>query len=365
MRSLDCILTAVAGQFDLQVEQSNLAGGGFSRAEVYRVLAAGGREFAFRKTPQHVALPEERLRALHSLLAAVHRSGMVEIPVPYRPGAGPNGDSTQNRPLRTGNAAAVHDPWIRFGTDIWQVEPWMPGSSIRGGEVRQKHQQSALHQLHAFHAAAADHVSRGHHSVWFRKAVEPSPAVVRRLEITDELWNGQLQILRRKAAGDPDVGFRKAASAVFRVLDDRLPWLHRELTHLAACSFPIQPVLRDVWRAHVLFTDARVTGLIDLSAAATDHVAVDAARLLRSWFGTDSGQLLPAVSEFESRQSFSRTERQLLRVLDASSVLLSPVTWIRRRSDTVEQGSCPPEMLLRIEEVAAVAEAFQPLPARQ
>ena len=363
MRSPDVILTAVAERFDLSVERSNPAGGGFSGAEVFLVVTTDGREFAFRKTPQHVALPSERLTALHGLLAAVHRSGMVEIPVPHVHGSRPICDSGQGFPLLIGNGVPAHDPWIRFGTDVWQVEPWMPGSSVRSGEISQKQVHFAIDRLHAFHAAAADYVSRGYHSAWFHNSLEPSPAILRRQGISAELLNGRMETLQLQAAADLDPCYRSIAAKVFNVLDVRLQWLHQELTLLVNQSFAIQPVLRDVWRAHVLFADDRVTGLIDLSAAASDHVAVDIARLLRSWFGTDNARILQALAMCESSQRFNKAERRLLRVLDASSVLLSPVTWIKRRTEVDGPGSCSAEMLARFEEVASIAQAFEPLPA--
>ena len=52
--------------------------------------------------------------------------------------------------------------------------------------------------------------------------------------------------------------------------------------------FPVQPVLRDIWWGHVLFTSnpghqAVVTGVIDFDAAGVDTPATDLARLLGSW----------------------------------------------------------------------------------
>lgn len=363
MKSIKAILPAVAKRFDLQLERSGPAGGGFSGAEVFRVEAADGREFAFRRTPQRIALPLERLRALHGLLVSVHRSGIIEIAVPHLPCARLNGGSTPALSPLTENGAS-HDPWTRIGTDLWQVEPWMPGASIRGGEVSQERLFATLERLRKLHAALAENCTAGNQSAWFRNSLEPSPAILRRRNIVDELLNGQLSILRQRSAVDPDSGFRNAAAKVFRVLDNRLPWLLHELTRMADKSFPIQPVLRDVWRAHVLFTDDRVTGLIDLSAAGSDHVVVDAARLLRSWFGTDNSRMTQAVGEFESMQPFSLAERQLCRAIDASSVLLSPVTWIQRRADSLETGLCTPEVLARFDEVTSIVEAFERLPVR-
>ena len=63
-------------------------------------------------------------------------------------------------------------------------------------------------------------------------------------------------------------------------------------------------MLRDVWRAHVLFTEDEVTGLIDLTAVASDHVTVDLTRLVRSWFGADVTQVRNAVEQF---QQFRKT----------------------------------------------------------
>ncbi len=356
------MLHTVASRFELQLENARLVSGGFSGAEVFQATTGDGRTLAFRKTPQSAVLPEERLRALHRLLTAVRQSGMAEIPVPVVPG--PNRDAERPDELTSlirNSTTANRDSWVRIGSDLWHVEPWMPGTAIRGNAVTPERLCSAMERLCSFHLAAATHVAAANQSAWFRNSVEPSPAILRRRDVAGELLNGQLPILRHQAASDPDSDFRNLAATVFHVLDERLPRLHRELTHLAARSFPIQPVLRDVWRAHVLFTNDRVTGLIDLSAAASDHVAVDAARLFRSWFGTDSEQILQAVSKFESRHSFNRTERQLLRALDASSVLLSPVTWIRRRSGTVGPGSCPPDLLARFEELATIAQAFEPI----
>lgn len=360
------MLRTVASRCELQLENARLVSGGFSGAEVFQATTVDGRTLAFRKTPQHVALQDERLRALHRLLMAVWRSGMTEIPVPFVPGPDREAERTDELTSLVGNSTTANrDPWVRIESDLWQVEPWMPGSPLRGNAVTPERLRSALERLHSFHSAAAEHVAVGNRSGWFRNSVEPSPAILRRRDIAGELLKGQLQFLKQHAARDPDSGFHKTSAAVFRVLDDRLSWLHRELTRLADQLFSIQPVLRDVWRAHVLFTADRVTGLIDLTAAATDHVAVDFVRLFRSWFGMDTGRLIGAVTELASQQSFNQAEWQLLRALDASSVLLSPLTWIRRRAGAVEREACPAEMLTRFEEVAAIAQAFEPLPARQ
>ena len=169
-----------------------------------------------------------------------------------------------------------------------------------------------------------------------------------------------------RCESDPDLRFRSVAREFFRALEVRLPQLHQALTGLAHQSFAIQPVLRDVWRAHLLFTDDRLTGLIDLSAAASDHIAVDTARLFRSWFGADPEKRLQSIVQWPVFQRWTQAERHLLSVLDAASVFLSPVTWIRRRVSSREvsgaAAAVAPEWLGRFEEVAVIAQVYEPMP---
>jgi hypothetical protein len=351
----------IAVRFNLQLTHAESAGGGFSGAEVFKATAIDGSTLALRRTPKNLALPEERLRALHRLLAAVQRSGLTEIPVPLIPISNLPGAAADLIVAPGGAGIIPTDPWIVIGNDLWQVESWMPGTPIRGSEVSAQHLRTTLQRLDAFHTLAADHVSRGHHCSWFRMSVEPSPAVVRRHGLVQELQNGELLILRRQIERVANDRFRHLAQEACRSLDNWLPWLTAELTAMASQKFAIQPVVRDLWRAHVLFSEDQLTGLIDLSATASDHVAIDSARLLRSWFGADAVRIHSAVAELTTLRSFTGHEMRLLRTLDASSVLLSPLTWIRRRVDTEGELALRSGWLERLEELTEVATSFEPL----
>ena len=327
--------------------------GGFSGASVFRATTSDGRELAIRRTPKSVTLPPERISRLHGLLQQISQAGCQVIPVPLMP------VKMEVRVHRGENCPVV--PWLDLEECIWQFEPWMPGSSLAGHELTAPHLRAALSTLHHFHEKAAAAVRVVGSDGWFLNATRPSPAISRRLGIVNELQAGLLKKLEHRLRGDPDVQLRGLAVRVCETLTTWLPWLQRELTALAVIAFPVQPVLRDIWRAHVLFTDCEVTGLIDLSAAASDHVTVDLARLFRSWFGSDVSSVQNAVKEFQSLRILSGPEQRLLQTLDASTVLLSPVTWLRRRMESGDRANSSGDVIARLTELTDVARNFRPL----
>lgn len=347
------IPNSVQRAYDLTIHDAVAIGGGFSGAAVFRATTSGGRELAIRRTPKSVALPPERMRRLHGLLHQISECGCQLIPVPLIP---------------ANSAMQVHRdeirstlPWVLVEDCIWQIEQWMPGTSLAGHELTIPHLRAAMRALHQFHQRASEAVRVVGSDHWFLNASGPSAAVLRRLSIVNELHAGLLKTLQHRLYKDPDERFRSLAVCVCEALTNWLPWLQRELTELATMTFPVQPVLRDIWRAHVLFTDCEVTGLIDLSAAASDHVTVDLARLFRSWFGSDIPRVQNAVEEYQSLRILSGPEQRLLQVLDASTVLLSPVTWLRRRMESGDPAVSSADVIARLTELTCVVGDFSPL----
>lgn len=101
----------------------------------------------------------------------------------------------------------------------------------------------------------------------------------------------------------------------------------------------VQPVLRDVWHAHVLFATphaARVAGLVDFHAAAVDVPATDIARLLGSWLPPAGRDVLPVVDRWpEALAAYERVRplppgsREFITWLDATGVVCSLDNWFR------------------------------------
>lgn len=332
--------------FDVSIFDATIVGGGFSGAVVFRATADDGRELAVRRTPKIIALPSARLSELHNLLREMSRRGCTTIGVPL---------------LAINATKSPVESWLKYYENVWQIEPWMPGKYITGQELTSLHLSAALAALDQFHRLAAESAVVMQLGEWLRKARRYSPAVQRRLNIVVDMSHGMLRTLRQENTNDPDERFRGLAMRVCDSLEKWLPWLLRELTEVGTMRFPLQPVLRDIWRAHVLFTDCAVTGLIDLTAAASDHVALDVTRLLRSWYGADNAKIQMAVDKFQRLRNFNTNERRLLQAFDASTVLLSPVTWLRRRADSGQTAACPDNVIARLTELTDVAEKFSPL----
>ena len=87
----------------------------------------------------------------------------------------------------------------------------------------------------------------------------------------------------------------------------------------------LQPIMRDARREHFLFTEDRVTGLIDYGAMTIDTPAVDFARLLGEW----SGEYPPAWEIGLPTCQLPAAEAQLLTPLDRSGLVLSCANWLR------------------------------------
>ncbi len=349
----------IASLYGTEIQTRASVGGGFSGACVLRVEDVSGAVFALRRTPAADAMPAERYCELLAVLRDVSSSGCGFIPVPLR-----HRHSSLGIPetAPTSRFANVDHSQTRIQTRefVWQMEPWMPGEPAQTPPALPQ-LESTLEALALFHKAAVSSVqARASHRT-LRVARESSPGILRRLSIASELSNGLLARYVKAAASEPDPEFRNCAKRLCAALELWLPWLTKQLTAFAVVSFQLQPVIRDLWKPHVLFTEERVTGIIDLNAMATDHMGLDVTRLFRSWYGADVERIREAINLFSVRQSLDVSNRRLLAAYDASTVLLSPVTWLRRRFSNVNSASVTQEVHQRLAELTFVAERFEPL----
>lgn len=349
----------IASLYGIEIRTLTPVGGGFSGACVFRVEDLSGTAYALRRTPGADAMPVERYCELLALLRDVSSSGCPFVPIalqhhqsslriPETPHllCFANVDHSQTR--------------IRTREFVWQMEPWMPGEPSQGPPTLPQ-VESTLEALALFHKAAVSSVQARANNQTLRVAREISPGISRRLSIASELSNGLLARFVKAAASEPDPEFRSCARRLCAALEFWLPWLTKQLTAVAGVSCQLQPVIRDLWKPHVLFTEERVTGIIDLNAMATDHVGLDVTRLFRSWYGADVIRVREAMNLFSARQSLDVSEWRLMTAYDASTVLLSPVTWLRRRFSNVTSVSVAQEVTQRLAELTFVAERFEPL----
>ena len=344
-------LSAVTRRFGLDFQTAARVSGGFSDAGVYRIEVLGQQPLAVRRTPTNTAADASRLRALHHLLRHVSQQGVTEVPVPLTVAA----DSVLPPVLTTETIVERPSGW-------WHVEPWLPGKACEGHRLSALQIDSALALLHRFHTAAADFAARQSADSWFSLGWNISPTVTRRLDLVERLAAVDLRRLQRAVAADNEAAFAVPAAEFCRLLECALPRLLARLRSLARQQFALQPVIRDLWSAHILFTADRVTGLIDLTAASTDHVAVDLVRLQRSWFAADSTRIRSLISCWQRLRPISAAEYNLLSVLDESSVFLSPCTWLQRRYLQHQTlATCRPHVVARFRSLVKVAADFEPL----
>lgn len=358
---LDLHLAAVLEHFQLKPLEIHAVSGGFSGARVWRVKTTDEQLVALRWSDATDSAERERRESICRWMQFARADGCHWAPQPHKPHDSGSTGSTGHFLL------SQPDGW-------WQAETWMPGYPVDHVPSPAQLQQTfaVLAQLHhtgRCWALQESPVGRGTAARGLRLATAVSPGLQRRLQFVRELQSGALARLLAAAAQDPDDEFRQLSQQLDRELRQRLPRLHRQLEELAPQPFTLQPVLRDLWQPHVLFSGDHVTGVIDWNAAATDHPAFDYSRLLASWYGQQAVNLLPlspdpgnslsdtVVSHLRCHPAhWTATEQQLLRVCLEASLLLSPVTWLHRRCARGPATlAIPPNVLERIRRLISLA----------
>ena len=132
-------------------------------------------------------------------------------------------------------------------------------------------------------------------------------------------------------AQESDSRFREVGSRIVLLFQAAKDSVKRDLNAVAEIKVPQQPCIRDLWHDHLLFRGDELTGMVDFGAMATDSVTCDLSRLLGSLFGDDFFAWQQAIDHYETVRPLSESEHRLLRPLDRSSVLLSGMTWLKRR----------------------------------
>lgn len=284
--------------------------GGFSGADVYRIECAASQNFCLRRWPARQTSPA-RVIAIHDVLAKAHAGGISVVPVPVR--------STSGSTL------------FEVDGSYWQLEPWMPGVADFQSAPGDDRLKSAMTHLARFHNAIRDWDPGSGVQQWFQSATRaPSPTIRRRLQmITDYAMS--IDVLDRALADESDVRFQAAGARV-------LAWFRRtkdsvisDLKSVLEIPVPLQPCLRDLWHDHLLFRGSELSGLIDFGAMATDSVACDLSRLLGSIYGDDVSGWRRAIDHYACIRPLSDAEHRLSVPLDRSSVVLSGMTWLKRR----------------------------------
>jgi homoserine kinase type II len=270
------------------------AAGGRSGSRWWRFATLGG-EVGLRAWPPAPLGPDaSRLAAIHGWLGAMRPLPFVPRPIPGRDGRS----------------------WQDVGGRLWELVPWLAGEPepLPGGRIGPARLDAGFAALAAFHRALEGTVGE----------VGVSPNVRARGAELERLVAGGLDELTRVAGrSDPVVGR-------WRLLAGRLAGpFAADLRRVADVRVRLQPCVRDMRGAHLLFTGDAVTGLVDFGAMGVDSVATDLARLAEDWLGLDRDATRRGLSAYEAARPLDAGERRLVEPLARSGVLLAGANWLR------------------------------------
>lgn len=338
----DSLDPQVCGRFGLQPRQARLVPGGLSEAYVWYVADVSGRGYALKAWRPASPAQVRHRRTVRQWMrdASIHCPGFVPSP------------------QQTGGSEMSGESLILVQGDYaWQAETWCPGEPLQcqPSTIQFAAAAKALQQLHA----TGREFALRHSSSVLKLSQAPSPAILRRAVLVDELLQGDLQRLLVLARSLKDSGVSSVASGFLQLLQKWLPWLQQRLQPWRSRTLNLQPVLRDVRNENLLFFQGQISGIIDWDAADADHPCLDAARLLRSWYSDNVHALAEAAEQWADLWQWSAELRELLSVFDAAAVLLNPVVWLRRLVDDPTLFSRLPGTGRRFELLAQAAEHWQ------
>ncbi|WP_437225814.1 phosphotransferase enzyme family protein [Planctomicrobium sp. SH661] len=285
--------------------------GGFSEAIVFKVEADSGM-YALRGWPVG-SWPLPRVLERHRWLKDLFHHG-IPVAVPLRSLESPS--------------TVVED-----GASAWQLEPWLAGRPLSNPEMNPQCWRSLMHLLAKFHQISSSYECTSQGTQWFQTHPHQLVGTLSERRKLIAEWNDVKLLKTRQLLMFDSHPFCRTSIEVLKEFTRHSRQIDEELSQCERIPAPVFPCFRDLWKDHVLFSENNVTGLIDPTAARTDHPASDLSRLLGSFLGDDRAGWNVALAEYSSARTLSDLDRQLIHVFDRSSVLLSGMTWIRRWSN--------------------------------
>ncbi len=309
-------LTPVLSQFGAAIEGvywTQLgSGGGFSGSTLWRGEDNNTPLYALKAWPE--SMTEDRLARIHRWMKHIEHLPIVP------------------RVIRAITGAS----FVINNGRLWDITQWMPGAANFHTSPSSARLQNACAALAEVHRA------------WRSSArMSPEcPALLRRLRVLDE-WNSRSAQAAR-STGDFLLADRANKSAVRLVAPAQ-----RALRTQLSKPFAVQPCLCDIWHDHVLFTDDRVTGIIDYGAMKEDHIAVDLARMLGDFCGENDAMFETGLDCYRQAGGAIDVSQKFIRLLDRTGVLCGVLVWMMRFSDDSKAFSRSPEAIKRFEMLVA------------
>jgi homoserine kinase type II len=302
----------------------------FSGAALWRITAVRGELCLRRWPPQFPGT--ERLEFLQAVLWHVNQEGFHRIPVPIE---------THHK-----------HGFIWHAGHLWELTPWLPGRADYRESPSRSRLHNALIALAEFHDAARTFPLP-------ETGPMGSPGIADRALRLQGLLGGRLTELRKAIGAGGQLAI---AGRGRRLIESALrygPSVLHALETANALDVAIQPCIRDVWHAHILFEAEEVTGIVDFGALRADNVATDVARLLGSLAQDDVTAWQAGLAAYQSVRRLTRNEHNLVLAFDRSTVLMGGLQWLewiylegREFSDEAAVLARLDEFLVRLEHLS-------------
>ncbi len=276
-----------------------LAHGGFSGASLWRLTSDRGVLCLRRWPAGHPR--QERLEFIQAVLWHVDQEGFHAIPLP----------------LETKH----HHGYVWHEGHLWELTPWLPGVADYPQRPSEIKLHNALSTLADFHRAAASFPLPESGPV-------VAPGIAERLHRLETLLGGRIAEIR--GAIDPALfpGLTAKAARLLELFAVAAPRMLPVLRSAARVRVLLQPCIRDIWHAHLLFSGDVVSGIVDFGSMRPENVAADVARLLGSLVGDDRQAWDRGMSAYESVRRLNRDELNLVGVFDRSTTLMGGLQWL-------------------------------------
>ena len=259
-------------------------GGGFSDAIVWRVDAPPAA-FALKAYPRSRIGPGG-LASIHNLLMRGRDLGISALPRVFTIYEG--------------------QTWIPYHEDAYlDIVSWQPGAPLLATEPTPTR------------LAAAGSILARLHQAWATPHEPPqTPISLQRRWHSLESWP-------RLRARPPQSDL---LAEIARVLDQRVGPARSSMMPWVGRIFRVQPILGDVWHAHVLFVGDDVTGLIDHASVRLDHPVVDLARLLGS-LELSVAERAMLLESYQRVRQLSLEDLEMLQVFEATGIIGALIHW--------------------------------------
>ena len=279
-----------------------------SGAEHWIVESVAGC-FQLRCLPQN-ALTINRLQYIQAVLWHAVYEGFDLVPLP--------------------SETLEHKGFVEHGGRLWELLPWLDGQVLgTHASVNATHIVSAMMTLAQFHEVTATFPLPNEPHGW-------SEAVQGHLTRWKS-WIGSdihelTSRIRARQKETKDLREMELIRESFVLIDHFLTFGGQAMTMFVRGSrlpVPIQPVIGNVNRRHLLFDEDGVCGMIDFKELGADSVALDIASLLGSLAGNDAKLWNYGLKAYRSIRSLSDEELYLMTAFDFAEMILSGLEWIK------------------------------------